>query len=222
VKRIGVVTIGQVPRTDLVPEIRLLLGEDVEIVEKGALDGLTFEQVMNLSPRLGDEVLVTRMADGTEVTVAESELVPRLKKRIAELEVEGISVILLACTGEFPELCSRALIIQPQRVLFHAVSAVAEGLKLGVLVPNEGQVDSSERRWSAAPVREVFVKAASPYGPLDRIEVAVQGLTRYGVDMVVMDCMGYTRAMKETAYKYIQRPVILARSIVAKVISELI
>lgn len=44
-KNLGVVTIGQVPRVDLVPEIRSILGEEIQIIEKGALDGLSLKEV---------------------------------------------------------------------------------------------------------------------------------------------------------------------------------
>ena len=36
---LGTVTIGQAPRTDLIPEIKQFLGDGVEILEAGALDG---------------------------------------------------------------------------------------------------------------------------------------------------------------------------------------
>lgn len=34
--KVGILTIGQSPRVDVIPEIRDVLGPDVEIVEKGA------------------------------------------------------------------------------------------------------------------------------------------------------------------------------------------
>jgi protein AroM len=43
--KVGTLTIGQSPRIDIIPEIRDVLGPSVEIVEKGALDGLNLEQV---------------------------------------------------------------------------------------------------------------------------------------------------------------------------------
>jgi protein AroM len=103
-KKLGLLTIGQAPRVDFVPEIKTVLGEDVEIIEKGALDGLTLKEVEAFYPGENDEVLVTRMADGTEVKVAEREIFPRLKNQVKNLELEGINTIFLACTGEFPPL----------------------------------------------------------------------------------------------------------------------
>ena len=220
-KNLGVVTIGQAPRVDLVPEIRSILGEEIQIIEKGALDGLSLKEVETFYPRKDDEVLVTRMADGTSVTVAEKYIYPRLKDQVKSLELEGVKVILLACTGEFPPFDSSSLIVYPQKVLYHVVVSLAQGLKLGVLIPDELQVVSTKKRWSTA-TREVVVEAASPYAGIEKVESATDLLLMSGVDIVVMDCIGYTLGMKDLVSKRIKKPVILARSISAKVVSELL
>jgi len=220
-KNLGVVTIGQAPRVDLVPEIRSILGEEIQIIEKGALDGLSLKEVETFYPRKDDEVLVTRMADGTSVTVAEKYIYPRLKDQVKSLELEGVKVILLACTGKFPPFDSSSLIVYPQKVLYHVVVALAQGLKLGVLIPDELQVVSTKKRWSTA-AREVVVEAASPYAGIEKVESATDSLLMSGVDIVVMDCIGYTLGMKDLVSKRIKKPVILARSISAKVVSELL
>ena len=75
---IGTVTIGQAPRTDVGPEVAEIHGPDVEIREAGALDGMTTEEIAKLAPRKGDYVLVTRLADGSSVQVAEQHITPRI------------------------------------------------------------------------------------------------------------------------------------------------
>ncbi|AYO29743.1 AroM protein [Biomaibacter acetigenes] len=220
-KKLGLLTIGQAPRVDLVPEIKTVLGEDVEIIERGALDGLTLKEVEALYPGQDDEVLVTRMADDTEVKVAEREIFPRLKNQIKKLELEGINTIFLACTGEFPPFDSASLIVRPQKVLHHVVSSVAEGLTLGVIIPDERQAVSAIKRWSTAAAK-VIVEPGSPYKGIGNVEKAAKLLANSGVDIVVMDCMGYTLRMKDVVLRHVKKPVILARSIAAKVVSELL
>jgi len=219
-KRLGLVTIGQTPRIDLLPDIKMILGNGVEIVERGALDGLTLDQVKELYPTKDDEVLVTRMADGTEVKVAERHIFPRLKKLINNLEQDGINVILIACTGEFPYINSSSILVYPQKVLHHVVSSIAEELALGVLIPDELQIESAKKRWSGA-TKKVFVEPGSPYEGLERVVKAAQKLV-HNADLVVMDCIGYTLAMKEAVAKSINRPVILARSVIAKITAEIL
>ena len=38
--KVGLITVGQSPRSDVVPDMAAILGGDVEILEAGALDGL--------------------------------------------------------------------------------------------------------------------------------------------------------------------------------------
>src|SRR5438477_9211152 len=98
--RIGMVTIGQAPRVDVVPDMAELLGP-VEIVERGALDGLTRDEIAPLAPGAGDEVLVTRLRDGTPVFVAKRHVTPLVQRRIDELEAAGATLTVLLCTGAF-------------------------------------------------------------------------------------------------------------------------
>src|SRR5256885_7938966 len=67
--RVGMVTIGQAPRVDVVPAMADVLGPDVEIIERGALDGLGGDEIAQLAPESDDEVLVTRLTDGSSVFV---------------------------------------------------------------------------------------------------------------------------------------------------------
>jgi len=221
IKKLGIVTIGQTPRVDLIPEIRPILGEGVQVIERGALDGLSLKEVGAFYPGKDDDVLITRMADGTSVTVAEKYIYPRLKDQVRNLASLGVKTILIACAGEFPPIDSSSFIVYPQRVLHHVVASLAQGLKLGVLIPDKLQVISAQKRWSTAAA-EVVVEAASPYLDIQQVVSAADSLLVSQVDIVVMDCMGYTLGMKDLVSKHIGKPVLLTRSITAKVVSELL
>ncbi len=51
--RVGMITIGQSPRVDVVPEVAALVGRPMEVVEAGALDGLSLEEVRPVGARTG-------------------------------------------------------------------------------------------------------------------------------------------------------------------------
>jgi len=230
---VGTVTIGQSPRVDLIPEIEQVMGlgggGHVRILEAGALDGLTLDEVSRLAPGPDDYVLVTRMADGTSVKIAEKHILRRMQEKIDWLSAQGADVIALVCTGEFPAFrCDRMLVV-PQRLLFHVVSAVAGAqpggdghrFRLGVMLPDADQVEHGVRRWSAV-TPEVKVEAASPYGDLSAVREAAGVLKQWGADAVVMDCIGYTLAMKELVAGETGAPVFLARSVLARILAELV
>ena len=103
-ERLGLLTIGQSPREDIVPGFVHGLGRPVELVQEGALDGLTVDQVADLFPRPGEYLLITRMADGRSVTVGRESLLPRLAAAVGRLEERRVDLIVLLCTGTFPEI----------------------------------------------------------------------------------------------------------------------
>ena len=74
---VGLVTIGQAPRTDVVPDMAAILGPGVEIREAGALDGLARVEIDRLAPTGDDEILVTRLTDGTAVFLGKPKIVGR-------------------------------------------------------------------------------------------------------------------------------------------------
>ncbi len=152
-KVIGTVTIGQSPRTDVIPDVASILGPDIEIREAGALDGLSPEIIASFAPGEGDYVLVTRLADGSSVQVAERHITPRIHEKIAEHFTGGIPVVLLLCTGEFPDFETGGLLIRPQKVLFNAVAAVAKGMRIGILTPSPSRWISRKPVGQPEPLR---------------------------------------------------------------------
>jgi protein AroM len=220
-KRIlGTVTIGQAPRVDIIPDILPILGENLNVVESGALDGLTKEDIAKMAPQKGDYVLVTRMKDGTSVTVAERYITPRVEEKIRDHFQHNIPVVLLLCTGEFPSFGEERLLIRPQRILYNVVQAVAENRKLGVITPSEDQIAQSKKRWETVSGR-VSVVAASPYADSLQLDNAIEKLQEYNPDIAIMDCMGYTIKMQQKVRDSLGKPVFLARSVVARVIKDM-
>ncbi len=221
--RVGTVTIGQAPRVDLTPDLMKILGNDVELVEAGALDGLSKEQIASMAPHSGDYVLVTRLADGSSVQICERTVTPLVRQKIADHFAAGIPAVLLLCTGEFPDFPTDGLLLRPQKILFNAVqSVVSAGMKLGIFMPSADQLQQSSRRWSKVSLQNRSL-GASPYNhPEKSISEVAEEFARWGAEVLVMDCMGYTLAMKDQVRKITGKPVILARSIAARVLRELI
>ena len=85
-KKIGAITVGQTPRTDLIHEIAPILGDSIEIIQMGGLDGLTKEEIQTMTPAPGDHVLVSRLKDGSSVSFGESHILPRLEACMDQLK----------------------------------------------------------------------------------------------------------------------------------------
>lgn len=215
------ITIGQSPRTDVVPEVTALVGRPIEVAEAGALDGLNLEEVRRLAPGPGDEMLVTRMADGTEVHVAKRHIMPRIQACIDRLAPQ-VDVIVLLCTGRFPEFHSPRPFIEPQELVDRVVQAVVgPGGKVGVMVPGAAQVEAGRQKMAEYGSMATVV-AASPYTGADEIRRAAERLRDADVKAVVMHCIGYDAKMKAEVRRVSGKPVILARSLVGKILEEML
>lgn len=218
-KTIGAVTIGQSPRPDVMAAIRPLLGPDVRIIECGALDEDGDDRgARRAAPEPSDgPVLVTRLRDGTEVRVNPAFVAPRVERCVRRLEAEA-DLILLLCTGSLPPIESQRPVIWPERVLAAIVRAIRPA-RLGVLTPAAEQCADQRERW-ARLVPEVTVASASPYGSPDALEPAARALAAAGVDLVVMDCLGYTPPMRAVVRVAVGRPVLLASTALATMAAE--
>ena len=220
-QRLGLVTIGQAPRDDIVPQMAAYLPPGVEIVQAGALDGLTRDQLALMAPGPGDYVLISRLADGQSVTVARRHVLPRLQAAVTGLQQAGCQVTAVLCTGTFPDLETTGLLIEPER-LFHAACAGAVGHgRLGALIPLESQVQQAQARWAALGV-DALVLAASPYGPVEAVVTAAHRLREAGAGLVAMDCFGFTEQMRRQVRQAAGCPVVLANSYLARVLAELL
>lgn len=62
-KKIGAITVGQAPRVDVTPDIEPLL-RGITLVQRGALDGMTKEELKAIEPEEGDYVLVSPLRTG--------------------------------------------------------------------------------------------------------------------------------------------------------------
>ncbi|HKV43471.1 MAG TPA: AroM family protein, partial [bacterium] len=86
-RAVGLVTIGQAPRPDLIEEYERAL-PTTRLVQRGALDDLGDSEILDLAPAPGDEVLVSRLRSGREVRLARHHLEPRLQRCLDGLAKE--------------------------------------------------------------------------------------------------------------------------------------
>lgn len=219
--KIGTVTIGQSPRADVIGEILDILGPDAHIVETGALNGLTRAEIRALEAAPGEHLLVTRLRDGEEVRVAERHVHRLAAGCIAELERARVDVVLLLCTGDFPEYPASRPVVRPGRVLVHAARSILDGGRLGVLVPAAEQVPAIRTRWETAGF-EPLVEELSPYrASAEELRAKARILAAAGAALTVLDCFGFTRAARALVREETGRPVLLPRTLAAAFAREL-
>ena len=220
-KKIGILTIGQSPRPDVVGELSRVLGGEYEIIEKGALDDYSVEELRKRRVSPGERILVTKLRDGQEIKISHDFVLSNIQKCIDYLEANETEITLLLCTGKFPEFKSKHLVVQPSEIVRGTVTASLRSGKLAVVVPAREQIPKARSDAFGKDV-EVYYDTASPYGSVNELKEMADRIAKENVDLVFLDCMGFTREMKQIVKQKTGRPVILSNALIARVLQELV
>jgi len=218
--RIGLITIGQTPRDDVVPEIRQFLPQDVEIVQAGALDGLTLKAISLHPPKSEEKTLVTRLASGQEVIVDKEFIYERVERIIHSLDKE-VELLGLLCSGTFPRFSARVPLLLPYLLLEGFLVALSLPGPIGVIVPSPKQIASAVQEIRNLGIPAIGA-AASPYTEGQRVVETARSLVDQGATAILLHCFGYPLWTKKQVQMATGRPVILVRSLFARALTELV
>jgi protein AroM len=218
-RKVGFVTIGQSPRTDILEDLKPLLGT-LKIIERGALDGLSPNELEAVAPLPDETPYVSRLREGNQVLLSPEKILPLLQKALDSVVESGAEMVVVLCTGSFPSLQCPVPLLFPARLLRGFVKGVLppEGT-LGVVVPLSEQAATAKESWNSI-TPHVHTASLSPY--LDFAAGAEECQTLEGCDLTVMDCLGYTIGHKEMLKRLLNIPVVLARTVVVRAVQELI
>jgi protein AroM len=186
--------------------------------ESGALDDLDANAIRSLAPAPGARQLVSRLSSGDEVHLDADAIEERLV-RIANDRWRKTrpDFIVVLCTGEFPRIEVGCPLVSSGKIVDSAVDAFSRASsRTGVLVPHPSQMEGFRDRFRHPPFLTSY---ASPYSG-DRFEKAAQELEE--CDLVIMHCMGYDEEMRERVSRVTEKPVLLARRLVAAAVAQLL
>lgn len=222
-RKLGTITIGQAPRSDVSPILERHLPEEVELVQAGVLDGLSKAYIeAHLQPEEQDYTLTSRLTTGESVVMGRSKIQPILQNKIYEMEEAGIRQILLLCTGVFPGLQTRsAYLIEPDHIIPPTVKAMAGSRRLGVIVPLVEQKENLKPKFLPHGLEPEFA-VASPYRFDEQAFKDAANELKDKADLILLDCMGYTEQARTLVAEASGLPVILSNAIMAKIVSEMI
>jgi len=223
--RIGMATIGQAPRDDVVPAMRAFLPPDIEIIERGALDGLTYDATRPYWAEPGQPGIITRLRDDASVLLSHARILPAMQSTVDRLfHDDGVQLVVVLCGADWSALRSERLIVNPGTLFPAIIASLAAGRRLGIIKPDAGQVEKEQARYAALGI-DVVVTAASPYaGParLDLAHTAAEQLRNSNCDLVWMTCIGMDRGMRDLVADVTGVPVVLAHALLARVVTELL
>jgi protein AroM len=222
--KIGFATIGQTPRSDLVPYLLERIPSRVEALEAGVLDGLTAGEMAALD-RGGDGLhMVTRLRDGGSVRLAYDEALPRMQQISDGLVARGAELIVILCGADWSAVQAPVPVINPGVLFPNVIRALAANSRLGVIRPSAGQVGATARQYTQEFGLDAVVTSAFPYddAAVDAARTAARELAAQQVTMAWLTCVGMDEDMREAVRSELGCPVILARSVLARMIGELL
>ena len=217
--KVGFITIGQSPRDDVLYDLPETL-RDIQAVQVGALDNLTALQIAALQPTDNETVYVSRLRDGSEVSIAKERLIPILEEKV-ELLSKNVEVIVMLCSGNI-KLRNSDEVIFPSKLLRQTVESITKEKRqrIGIMIPNESQMQLAKDEWVDF-ADEVKVVSFSPYtDPIEHLRTCSRKLDDR--DLIVMDCIGYGRHHTKIVRDVAGKLVVAARSVAFQFLEKLI
>ena len=224
-QRIGMATIGQSPRDDVVPAMREYFPSGLKIIERGALDGLSHDETRPYWADADTPGIMTKLRDGSSVLLSHAKILPVMQQAVdALVRDEGADLVVILCGADWSALSSERLIVNPGTLFPAIISSLAAGRRLGIIKPDAGQVEKEQARYASLGI-QATVTAASPYvGPqrLDLAREAAEQLRDAGCELVWMTCVGMDAPMRDVVAEVTGVTVILAHALLARVVTELL
>jgi len=220
-KTLGVVVVGQSPRPDIVAQLRAVIPADIAIELRGALDGMSRGDIDRIKPANGYDALFTRLPGGEAVKISKQAVERGALGAVDALAAQGVTAIMMCCTGDFPLLEGQGAVVLPSAVLAGMVHGLLPRGRLGLFVPISDQVGTLDQKWRREGIEIVSVPMTPGCGELE-LDGAVEQMQARSPDLVVLDCMSYTQATKDRVRMRLRAPVILGITAAARVVSELV
>lgn len=217
VPRVAVVTLGQTPRTDVVPELCELTGRPMEAIEFGVLDGVDADVLARISPGPGEPALLTRMRDGSDIVMSidwTSDRMQEIYSEIAGLDIDLV-VLMSSLLGAVPAPAQTTIFCD--RVVVRTIETFTDaGLRVGILLSLDSQGDMVVRDRTRRP--EMVRAAIARPGDHGALEVAIDELD--DCDVLILHSVTYSEEERRNAAARSGKPVVMARRLVASAIRE--
>lgn len=212
---LAVVVLGETP-SNHAAEMRNWI--PVDIIEVGVLDGLSAMELETLEPTTAEDLLVAERRAGQVAHVSCAAAGIRIQQCIDWLERHDVAATLIACTGHFGGFHHSRPLLYAEKLVHAGVTALAKGTTLGLLIPDARQANSVRKNWSWWEA-DILIAAAHS---CDDVTEAASSLEANGAQIIVLLCMGYNLATKEAAQRRVTIPVVLARSLAARIAGEFV
>ena len=214
---VAFISIGQSPRTDITKDFLDVWDRKFSILDIGALDELSLEEIHSLAPVAGEADLITKLRDGQVVYLSHDRLMPQMEKAIAKAAKCGADWAVVACTGDFSRLNSEIPLLLSNQILEHSVASLLRtGDKLAVIVPTAGQAGEAAERWTKRGFAIAKVIVQNPFENHQAVfEQLADDPAVQSTKGLIADCFGFGTQFEKAAANFYAQPVFVARTLIA-------
>jgi protein AroM len=178
------------------------------------------QAIETLAAAGGQYPLFTILRNGSTREISLHRLKPLLDECAKEVAAQGAVVSALMCAGNFPELASPVPVLYPSRVLAAVVRGVCRSNRIGIVLPNAGQVGVAVAHWREKGF-EATTAVASPRDPAALPEAA-KALADPTLELIVLDCMGFPPEEAKRMRALCGRPVLCPQGILPRIMAEML
>lgn len=210
--RLAIVTIGQTPRDDVIPELLMLLEAEpgrLQVQEFGVLDGLAEAEIRTQVPGPREARLHTRLADGTSVVLGSGFILRRLELLLEELDGRGYDLVVLASTSIFRPFRMRTPFVHAQ----NAVDAWIATLVMGDC--ELGLIHSLADQHRGLAHGTLVQNARAVVGGGESAELTEAAERLGSADLILMHSVSYSEPDARHLAALTRKPVVTARRILA-------
>ena len=202
--------LGQTPRNDWLDPIQRLVGDSVEVVQHGCLDGLSYEDILALDQRADDHMLATALpaAGGKRVTFAKRHVLDRMQENLDKVAAEGADIVAVCCSEKWPvSYTFDGQWIEVFSVMHDLVTGMGYRGKGVVFYHVEGQKQATIDRWADVEDQD-FIYLADGRSDAEH-EAIMQELEKASYEYAVLDCFGFSLELRDQIQKRLGIPAYL-------------
>lgn len=218
---IALITVGHSPRDDLAPELMRLLGEGYRAQQLGGLDAFSPEVIKEeFAPHNDEATMVSRLSSGEMFEMSAAKALPYVQQAIKKAEQNGADAVVLLCTGKFPRVQCGVPLLVPYELMHRLVPGLSLGMRVGALFPFAAFAQEMHEGWQEAGMDVAFASVRPQCSPEELVE-ALTPMKRAGLDMLVLDCIGYTVEARDFCREFLGVPVLHAKTLLAATLKTL-
>lgn len=189
----------------------------------GLLDDFSEEKIREMAATNPAKGVPVDLEDGSCVYVDHELLDHKARAKVKEIQTENDDATVMFCTIPWTELEDLDNVLCPSRIMEAvAFSVMPRGGKIGVVQPLAITAAEEIKHWQVLDPNVASASGVAEAEHYDDFSRAVSDVLKQGADILVLDCLGYTKKHYGLARKLTNKPIILPIDLIGRTLDSMI